>query len=76
MNSNESGRRQSPHDASPAPSDMFLEERRRKYHNVETVETFAHPDTVKEGDSIVHFRRSDVIVAGDIFTTTHIPSSI
>ena len=26
-----------------------------------------------DGDSIVHFRRSDVIVTGDIFTTTQYP---
>ena len=26
-----------------------------------------------DGDSIVHFRRADVIVAGDIFTTTEYP---
>ena len=28
---------------------------------------------VTDGDSIVHFRRADVIVAGDIFTTTQYP---
>ena len=26
-----------------------------------------------DGDSIVHFRRADVIVAGDVFTTTQYP---
>ena len=26
-----------------------------------------------DGDSIVYFRRADVIVAGDIFTTTQYP---
>ena len=31
------------------------------------------PNAITDGDSIVHFRRSDVIVAGDIFTTTQYP---
>jgi cyclase len=55
------------------PSDTFLEERRRKFHNGELVEMFHQPNAVTDGDSIVHFRRSDVIVAGDIFNTTQYP---
>ena len=55
------------------PSDTYLEDRRRKYHNDESVEIFPMPDAITDGDSIVHFRRSDVIVAGDIFTTTQYP---
>src|SRR5678816_2711238 len=58
---------------SPAPSDTFLEDRRRKYHNGEAVEIFPQSSASTDGDSIVHFRRSDVIVAGDIFTTTQYP---
>ena len=52
------------------PSDTFVEERRRKYYNGEAVEAFPQPNATTDGDSIVHFRRADVIVAGDIFTTT------
>src|SRR3990172_4787225 len=48
-------------------------DRRRKYHNGEAVEIFPLPNAVTDGDSIVHFRRSDVIVAGDVFTTTLYP---
>jgi glyoxylase-like metal-dependent hydrolase (beta-lactamase superfamily II) len=55
------------------PSDTFIEDRRRKFHNEEPVEIFPMPNAVTDGDSIVHFRRSDVIVAGDIFTTTQYP---
>jgi len=55
------------------PSDTFLDERRRKFHNGELVEMFHEPNAVTDGDSIVHFRRSDVIVAGDIFNTTQYP---
>jgi len=55
------------------PSDTFLQERRRKYHNGEAVEIFHLPNAITDGDSIVHFRRSDVIVTGDIFSTTSYP---
>ncbi|HEY6340016.1 MAG TPA: MBL fold metallo-hydrolase [Bryobacteraceae bacterium] len=55
------------------PSDTFVEVRRRKFHNGEAVEIFHQPHAISDGDSIVHFRRSDVIVTGDIFTTTSYP---
>jgi len=55
------------------PSDTYSEDRRRKYHNEESVEIFPMPNAITDGDSIVHFRRSDVMVAGDIFTTTQYP---
>ena len=55
------------------PSDTYLEDRRRKYHNEEPVEIFPMPNAITDGDSIVLFRRSDVIVTGDIFTTTQYP---
>jgi len=55
------------------PSDTFLEDRRRKFYNGESVELFYQPNAVTDGDSIVHFRQADVIVAGDIFTTTQYP---
>ena len=59
--------------AAATPSDTFLEERRRKFYNGESVELFHQPNAVTDGDSIVHFRRADVIVTGDIFTTTQYP---
>src|SRR5262245_27638303 len=55
------------------PSDTYFEDRRRKYHNEEPVEIFPMPNAITDGDSIVHFRRSDVIAAGDVFTTTQYP---
>ena len=55
------------------PSDTFLEARRRKFHNGEAVELFYEPSAVTDGDAIVHFRRSDVIAAGDIFSTVSYP---
>ena len=55
------------------PSDTFLDDRRRKYHNGNDVEIFHEPHAVTDGDSIVQFRQADVIVAGDIFDTTKFP---
>jgi glyoxylase-like metal-dependent hydrolase (beta-lactamase superfamily II) len=55
------------------PSDTYLEERRRKFHNGDAIELLWQPNAVTDGDSIVHFRRADVIVAGNIFTTTQYP---
>jgi len=55
------------------PSDTFLQGRRRKYYNDEAVEIFWAANAVTDGDSFVHFRRSDVIVTGDLFTTTQYP---
>ena len=55
------------------PSDTYLQGRRRKYYNDEGVEILWQPNAVTDGDSIVHFRRSDVIVTGDLFTTTQYP---
>ena len=55
------------------PTDTFLQARRRKFYNGEGIEAFWEPNAITDGDSIVHFRRSDVIVAGDIFNTTQYP---
>ena len=55
------------------PSDTFFKGRRRKFHNAEPVEILYEPNAVTDGDSIVHFRHSDVIVTGDIFTMTGYP---
>ena len=55
------------------PSDTFLQGRRRKYYNDEAVEIFWAPNAVTDGDTFVHFRRSDVIVTGELFTTTRYP---
>ena len=59
--------------ANMIPPDTFLEDRRRKFYNGEAVEMFYQPNAVTDGDSIVHFRKADVIVAGDVFTTTRYP---
>lgn len=55
------------------PTDTILEDRRRKTHNGEGIEMFWQPNATTDGDTIVHFRHSDVIVTGDIFDTTRYP---
>jgi cyclase len=55
------------------PSDTFLEERRRTFHNGDAIEMFLEPNAVTDADNIVQFRRADIIVTGDIFTTTQYP---
>jgi hypothetical protein len=59
--------------AAAVPADTYLEDRRRKFHNGDSIEFFYQPNAVTDGDSLIHFRRADVIVAGDIFTTTQYP---
>ncbi|HUI76466.1 MAG TPA: hypothetical protein VLY24_01090 [Bryobacteraceae bacterium] len=55
------------------PSDTFFQGRRRKFHNGEAVEIFYEPNATTDSDTIVHFRHSDVIATGDLFSTTSYP---
>jgi hypothetical protein len=55
------------------PTDTYLEERRRTFQNGDAIEMFWVPNAITDGDSLVHFRRADVIVAGNVFTTTRFP---
>ena len=59
--------------ARAVPTDTYLEERRRTFHNDDAIELFWQPNAVTDGDSLVHFRRADVIVTGNVFTTTRFP---
>jgi len=62
--------------ATPAgswPIDTYIGDRHRKFHNGDSVELFHVPNAITDGDSFVHFRRADVIVTGDVFTTTQYP---
>ncbi len=59
--------------AGTLPTDTYLEGRRRKFYNDEGVEIFWMPHAVTDGDSIIHFRKSDVIAMGDIFDSTRYP---
>ena len=54
------------------PSESFFESRRYVYFNDEGIEIF-HATGHSNGDSIVFFRRSDVVVAGHVLDDTRFP---
>jgi cyclase len=55
------------------PNDTFFVERKDLYFNGEAVQMFHQPAAHTDGDSIVYFRKSDVISTGDVFVTTTYP---
>lgn len=44
-----------------------------RFFNGEAIQLYHQPAAITDGDSIVHFRYSDVIATGDIFVTTSYP---
>jgi cyclase len=63
----------SPFPVTAWPSETFNQPRKYMYLNGEGIEVFHQPAAHTDGDAIVFFRRSDVVVAGDIFDTTRFP---
>jgi glyoxylase-like metal-dependent hydrolase (beta-lactamase superfamily II) len=59
--------------AAALPTDTFFGARKDMLFNGEPVQMFHQPDAHTDGDIIVHFRRSDVIATGDLFTTVMYP---
>jgi glyoxylase-like metal-dependent hydrolase (beta-lactamase superfamily II) len=55
------------------PTETFNQPRKYLYLNGEGIEIFHQPAAHTDGDAVVFFRRSDVIVAGDVFDTTRFP---
>ena len=55
------------------PTDTFLGDRNTLWFNDESVDITHEKNAHTDGDSIVFFRRSDVISTGDIFVTTGYP---
>jgi glyoxylase-like metal-dependent hydrolase (beta-lactamase superfamily II) len=55
------------------PLDTFFESGRDFYFNGEAVFLYHVPSAHTDGDIMVYFRGSDVLVTGDIFVTTHFP---
>lgn len=55
------------------PTETFTSGRKQFYFNGEPIEIIHQPHAHTDGDSIVFFRRSDVVAAGDIFLTTTFP---
>jgi cyclase len=62
--------------ATPAaawPTSTFIGDDKKLFFNGEGIHIIHEPSAHTDGDSIVFFRRSDVISTGDIFTTTNYP---
>jgi glyoxylase-like metal-dependent hydrolase (beta-lactamase superfamily II) len=55
------------------PTETFDRGRKYMYLNGEGIEVFHLPAAHTDGDAIVFFRRSDVVVAGDVFETERFP---
>ena len=55
------------------PTETFNQPRKYMFLNGEGIEIFHQPAAHTDGDAIVFFRRSDVVMAGDIFDTTRFP---
>jgi glyoxylase-like metal-dependent hydrolase (beta-lactamase superfamily II) len=62
-----------PTPANAWPTETYFKAFHDIYFNNEGLQMIHIPDAITDGDSIVHFRRSDVIAAGDIFMTTTYP---
>jgi glyoxylase-like metal-dependent hydrolase (beta-lactamase superfamily II) len=55
------------------PTDTFFTEENELYFNGEAIQILYQPNAHTDGDVIVFFRKSDVVVAGDVFNTLSFP---
>ncbi len=55
------------------PTETFNQPRKYMYLNGEGIEVLHQPAAHTDGDAIVFFRRSDVVMAGDVLDTTRFP---
>ena len=67
----EDGKRATP--SAAWPLNTFVTPEQPMYFNDEPIEVIHMPAATTDGDSVVFFRRSNVISTGDIFTTTMYP---
>ena len=63
----------SPFPTAAWPTETFNQKRKYMYLNGEGIEVLHQPAAHTDGDSVVFFRRSDVVAAGDILDTTAFP---
>jgi glyoxylase-like metal-dependent hydrolase (beta-lactamase superfamily II) len=62
-----------PREAPDWPTDTYFDRLKELYFNGEAIQIYFEPAAHTDGDSIVYFRHSDVIAAGDVFLTTTYP---
>ena len=63
----------SPFPAGAWPTETFDHARKYMFLNGEGIEILHQPAAHTDGDAVVFFRRSDVVVAGDVLDTTRFP---
>ena len=63
----------SPYPTEAWPTDGYIAERRAITFNGEAIDILHAPSAHTDGDTLIYFRASNVLVAGDIFTTTNLP---
>jgi len=55
------------------PNDEYFRPTKDFSFNGEAIEVYHTPNAITDGDSMVHFRRSDVLATGDLFTPDRYP---
>ena len=65
--------KQAPFPATAWPTDTYVTKQKELYFNGESLQIIHQPAAHTDGDSIVYFRKSDVISAGDLYVTTTYP---
>jgi glyoxylase-like metal-dependent hydrolase (beta-lactamase superfamily II) len=63
----------SPYPIGATPTETFDFPRKYMYLNGEGIEVLHQPAAHSDGDVLVFFRRSDIVVAGDVLDTTRFP---
>jgi glyoxylase-like metal-dependent hydrolase (beta-lactamase superfamily II) len=63
----------SPHPRYGWPTDSFFVDKKDLFLNGEPVQVLHQPAAHTDGDAMVHFRKSDVLVTGDVFTPNRYP---
>ena len=63
----------SPFPTASWPTETYDQKRKYMYLNGEGIEVLHQPAAHTDGDSVVFFRRSDVVAAGDVLDTTRFP---
>jgi glyoxylase-like metal-dependent hydrolase (beta-lactamase superfamily II) len=64
---------QAPTPSGAWPTDTYFGDEHELFFNGEAIQMFHPKSAHTDGDSIVFFRRSDVVATGDIFMTTNYP---
>ena len=67
------GEKHAPFPVEAWPTETFSQPRKYMYLNGEGIEVFREPAAHTDGDAIVFFRRSDVVMAGDVLDTRRFP---